>query len=313
MNLNVLKSIACRRFGKAALTLRRYSPEIATGAGIVLGIGCVVVACVQTTKLGKTLDETKDRIDDIHETHAQKPEEYTDKMVKSDLTKVYLRSGVDILRIYALPAGLGILSVTCIIGGHNLLRKENAAITAAYIALNESYKEYRRRVKNDLGTEKDREYYYGERKEERVNVDMETGEATTEEVTIRDTNHISVYARYFDRGNDNWCKSPAASLAFLRGVQNYCNDKLHCYGHLFLNEVYDELGLPRSEAGQYVGWVMGEGDDFVDFGLYDANSPEGRRFINGDEDAVLLDFNVDGPIMHIFESLKTEKDKLRGC
>lgn len=302
MSLSNVKSLICKNVGNVSLNLRRVSPEIATGAGIILGIGCVVLACVQTTKLGKPVDEAKEKIDKIHKAQEERSDEYDEKMARSDLTKVYARAGVDILRIYALPTGLGALSIALIIGGHNLLRRENAALTAAYIALDKSYREYRKRVRSDIGKDKDHMYYYGERKSELVNVDTETGETTVEEVYVRDTNHISPYARFFDCGNDNWCKSPEASLAFLKGVQNFCNDKLRLYGHLFLNEVYDELGIDRSEVGQYVGWTLDGGDGFVDFGIYDVSYPPTRRFVNGDEDAILLDFNVQGPIMHIFKN-----------
>lgn len=308
MSIGNVKSLICRKAGDAALALKNISPGLATGVGIVFGAGCVIVACIQTMKLDKPLDEAKQKIDKIHKAEEQTPE-YTPQMAKKDLTKVYARAGVDILRIYALPAGLGAASIAFIIGGHKMLRKENAAITAAYIALNESYKEYRKRLTADLGVDKDREYYYGLRKTEVVNVDPETGVASEEEMFVRDTNHISIYARIFDEMNDNFCNSPEASMSFLKGVQNFCNDKLQTYGHLFLNEVYDELGFDRSEVGQYVGWVVGEGDGFVDFGLCDITYPPTRDFVNGKEPAILLDFNVQGPIMHIFSGLEPERMK----
>ena len=72
-------------------------------------------------------------------------------------------------------------------------------------------------------------------------------------------------------------------------------------GHLYLNEVYDMLGIPRTKAGQIVGWIYDEehpvGDNYVDFGIYDSNKPRVRDFVNGYERTVLLDFNVDGNIL----------------
>ena len=87
---------------------------------------------------------------------------------------------------------------------------------------------------------------------------------------------------------------------FLKQQQNYANEMLKSKGHLFLNEVYDMLGIPRTKAGQVVGWVYDEknpiGDNFVDFGLYDINREAVRNFVNGYERTILLDFNVDGNI-----------------
>jgi hypothetical protein len=87
---------------------------------------------------------------------------------------------------------------------------------------------------------------------------------------------------------------------FIRSQQNYANDLLNARGHVFLNEVYDMLGIERTSAGAVVGWVRGNGDNEIDFGvLNDLHS--GQRFINGDERSVLLDFNVDGVVYDLIE------------
>lgn len=296
------------KFAKLALKLRRYSPEIATGAGIVLGVGCVVVACVQTTKLERVVDDAKDKIDEIHKTNDEQPDIYPEKAMKNDLVKVYARSGVDVVRLYALPAGLGALSIACIIGGHKILRKENAALAAAYMALNESFMQYRKRVIDKQGEDADREYLYGRKKVTMVDMTDPENPGEPFEVEVQDTNNISPYARMFDAGNDNFGTTPESSMMFLKGVQNYCNDKLHADGYLFLNEVYYQLGIPGSSAGQYVGWVDGMGDSFVDFGIFNCNSLQARAFVSGDEEAILLDFNVDGPIMYIYDRLLADGD-----
>lgn len=305
LNLAPIKNFASRKFAKTALKLKHYSPEIATGAGIAFGVGCVVIACVQTTKLGKIADEAKEKIDTIHKTNAESPEIYSEKAMKSDLVKVYARSGVDIVRLYALPAGLGALSMAFIIGGHKILRKENAALAAAYMALNESFMQYRKRVIDKQGEDADREYMYGRKKVTMVDMTDPDNPSEPFEVEVQDTNNISPYARMFDVGNDNFGTTPESSMMFLKGVQNYCNDKLHTDGYLFLNEVYYQLGFDGSSVGQFVGWVDGMGDSFVDFGLT-STRPEVRRFINGDEEAILLDFNVDGPIMYIYDRLMAD-------
>lgn len=90
-------------------------------------------------------------------------------------------------------------------------------------------------------------------------------------------------------------------MHFLKNQQNYCNDLLKTKGHLFLNEVYDILGMLETEAGKVVGWVYDEknpiGDNFVDFGIFDMNDERNFDFINGYENTAILDFNVDGNIL----------------
>lgn len=113
-----------------------------------------------------------------------------------------------------------------------------------------------------------------------------------------DVNDISPYARWFDKDCQGYCNNSECNLMFLRAQQNYANNRLRNQGYLFLNDVYDMIGIPRTKAGQVVGWVYDErnpiGDNFVDFGIYEDRN---AAFINGYTDKVLLDFNVDGNIL----------------
>ena len=104
----------------------------------------------------------------------------------------------------------------------------------------------------------------------------------------------------FDNENPNWHPTLEYNILFLRAQQNYLNDLYQKRGHLFLNEVYDQLGLPRTQAGAIVGWVVSkDGDNFIDFGIYDASRPGAADFVNGYENSVMLDFNVDGVIYNL--------------
>ena len=109
------------------------------------------------------------------------------------------------------------------------------------------------------------------------------------------------YARLFDDGCEGWTKDPEYNLTFLRTQERYANEVLRSKGYIFLNDVYEMLGIKRTKAGQVVGWVYDKynpiGDNYVDFGLTkDCNTEteiadmDGNRFI-------LLDFNVDGNIL----------------
>lgn len=112
---------------------------------------------------------------------------------------------------------------------------------------------------------------------------------------------VSQYARIFDDSCVGWTRDPEYNMNFLKDQQKYCNDKLKAKGHLFLNDVYDLLGLPRTKAGTMVGWVYDEenpiGDNFVDFGLFGMNDNRNYDFINGYTNTACLDFNVDGNIL----------------
>lgn len=113
-----------------------------------------------------------------------------------------------------------------------------------------------------------------------------------------DTRSLSMYARFFDEGCPAWQNNSEYNLHFLLNQQRYASDKLKVKGYLFLNDVYDMLGIPRSKAGQCVGWLYDEhnpvGDNYVDFGIYDSYNSD---FVNTRDTKILLDFNVDGMIL----------------
>ena len=298
MNLNSLKLLANRKL----LVVKKYSPEILVTVGIVGVIASTVMACKATTKAHEVLDKAKEKKDAIDEAAAF--ENYTENDRKKDLVLVYTQTGVDFAKLYGPSVILGTLSIGCILGAHHILRKRNLALVAAYAVLDDSFKKYRSRVIADAGEEKDLEYQYGvkEEKVETLVKDETTGKTKKVKSTkkVVDPNGVSLYARFFDELNPNWNPIPEYNMAFLKHQQNYFNDLLRIRGHVFLNEVYDELGMERSSAGAVVGWVLTKdsesSDNYIDFGLYDATRPRVRDFVNCTEASILLDFNVDGTI-----------------
>lgn len=309
-----IMSKATRSFNRFGLKMKKYSPEILVGAGIVGVVTSAVMACKATTKLDEVLEEPKEKIEKIHELMENPdmiPEgkEYTEEDGKKDLTIMYVQTGVKLVKLYAPSVLFGALSIGMIIGGHRILRGRNVALAAAYTALDKGFKDYRGRVVERFGEELDRELRYNIKAKEIEEV--EVAEDDTEVVKKKTVNVIddnggdisqySIYARFFDDGCAGWTKDPEYNHMFLNNQQRYANDLLKSRGHLFLNEVYDMLGLPRTKAGQEVGWIYDEkhpvGDNEVDFGIYDIHKAKNRDFVNGYERTILLDFNVDGNIL----------------
>lgn len=105
----------------------------------------------------------------------------------------------------------------------------------------------------------------------------------------------SVYARIYDKeSTKNWSSDPEINRLVIKNVENYLNDRLKARGFLFLNEVYNELGLSWTKAGQVVGWLWTSLGPYtgVSFGDY----------VEGEGGAILLDFNVQGVIYDKIES-----------
>lgn len=306
--LKLTKNVT-RALGKAKLQIKKYGPEIMVISGIVGTVVSGVMACKATTKASDILEEMHETMDQIHKVNemAKKDENisYDESDLKKDTTMVYAQTGLNFAKLYGFSLAIGVLSITSILVGHNILRKRNLALAAAYATISNSFKSYRGRVVDRFGEEVDRELRYDVKStevEETV-VDEDGNETTVKNtVNVIDPNKVSDFARIFDDGNIGWEKDAEHNLAFLKMQQNYANDILKTRGYLFLNEVYDMLGFNRTKAGQVVGWYYDEknptGDNFVDFGIYRGESPAVRAFVNGDERSILLDFNVDGEILN---------------
>ena len=308
MKINEIMNNATRAFNKTGIKLKKHSPEILVVAGVVGTVTSAVIACKATIKLNDVLNESKETIDKIHyaiENPEKLSEEYTEEEGKKDLAIVYTQSVLKVTKLYAPSVILGTLSITAMLTSNNILRKRNVALAAAYTAVNKSFKEYRGRVVERFGKELDHELRYNIKAkefEEKV-IDEKTGKEKTvkKTVEIAEIDQYSDYAKFFDEGCAGWTKDPEKNLFFLRRQQDYANEVLKAKGYLFLNDVYDMLGIPRTKAGQIVGWIYDEknpiGDNFVDFGIYDGNKETVRNFVNGYERTILLDFNVDGNIL----------------
>lgn len=271
-----------------------------------------VLACKATTKVENILNEKNNKINDVHLCLEDEETQYTIEDSKKDLVMIYSQTGLKLLKVYAPSIILYTLSVSSILSSHNILKKRNIALAAAYTAVDKGFKKYRSNVVDRFGETVDKELRYNikVKEVEKKHIDKNGKEKTKKEKVLEIDNPldgISEYARFFDEfTSDDHKKDPEYNLMFLRRQQDYANEVLKSRGHLFLNEVYDMLGIPRTKAGQVVGWIYDEknpnGDNYVDFGIYDLTSNNKKQneqkvaFVNGYEYSILLDFNVDGVI-----------------
>lgn len=292
---------------KAIFKTRQHSPEICMIVGVVGTVGSAIWACMATRKLDDVMEESHKKLDSVHEDikaiEDGEETEYTMKDCKKDLTTIYMQTGWELTKLYGPSILLGALSIGSMITSNRILRQRNAALATAYMTVNKSFKEYRNRVVERFGKDVDQELRYNiQHNTMETVVQNEDGTQTvvTEEYDVVDPNTLSAYTRIFDCGNTGWNDDPEQTLWFLRQQQNWANEKLKAQRYLYLNDVFSMLGFQGTKIGHEVGWIYDEknpiGDNFVDFGIFDVNNAAKRRFVNGYEKAILLDFNVDGPI-----------------
>lgn len=273
--------LAKRLSGQAELFLRKNGPAILTAVGVGGFIASNVLIARAALKVEEPLKEIKLKLARVKETEGQE---------EKDLRVEIGRDFFEIVKIFAPAITVGSVSIVCVVTAHGMMQKRQASLIAAYTALDRGFKAYRARVAEELGAEKEKELY--------GRPELLPCEIEGEDPRIDYTGILpSPYARFFDEMNPNWEKNPEYNLFFLKLQEQWANDRLKARGFLFLNEVYDSLGMRWSQSGQYVGWKLNNGgDNHVDFGLSDVHDDVTRAFVNGLDNVVLLDFNVDGPI-----------------
>lgn len=292
-----------RKIGQQSLIASERAPKVLFVGGVIGMVGSTVLACRATLKLEEVLIDIEDNKELANSAknlvdngHISDPETtYTDEEHRRDLAIISVRGVGRIAKLYAPAALLGGASIFALTRSHNILQERNLALTAAYAAVDNAFTHYRERVIDRYGEDADRDLRY--ESEEVDIIDEETGK------TISTTRVIdgpgSPYRRFYDEDSSrNWSPDPDINMLFLKNVQNYMNDRLRIRGHVFLNEVFSELGLSHTKAGAVVGWRWNKdsGDDFIDFGIWDGTRETVNDFFNGREGAILLDFNVDGVI-----------------
>lgn len=314
MNLTIVKT-GMKRMG---LIVYKHMPQILFGAGVLTGAGALIETARGTTKIDDIFSRKETRLAKIDALMID--DTYTEEDKQKDILKTKAIMCVDLAKAYAPATILYAASVTCFLGGHHILAQRYAATAAALTATTKAFNGYRGNVKDELGDEADWRFLHGIKAEELDKVTITDEKGETKEITVvkrsdigKNPNDYSMYAKVFKKGNDYWQGESSYNMWFLKKVQNQMNDKLlarrnHEHGgYLFLNEVYEALGFSSTKAGSVVGWYIpkegaeddNNGDYYVDFGIFSKNGSV--RFINDEEDSIILDFNVRGSIYDLLE------------
>lgn len=298
MNTGILK----QAFYKALFQMKKHAPGILMGVGVAGVVAGTVMACVATTKLEKTMEPHKKELDDIHENPNSDEKEY-----RKELAKAYLSTAWDITKLYGPSVLIEAGSIGCLLGSHKIMKNRNAALAAMYTLTSGAFDAYKKRVADRIGEEAEKEIRYDIHDEEiEEEYEDKKGNKKTRKKTVKTVGSAerSPYARFYAEGCDGWSKDPGQNIVTLTSKQAWLNERLRIRGHVVLNEVYECLGIPLIREGQYLGWYYDPNDpslhNYIDFGIYDCHDILKCNFVNGFENVVILDFNIDGNIVDRF-------------
>lgn len=289
--------------------VNEHSPEILMITGGISIVGSIISACKATIKFQETVKKHNERLDKLvvvkeHQEAGTATEEENAIDIKSRRMSVYIETGTEAIKCYGPSLLLLAGGFMCFGGALGIFKKRYVSLAAAYAAVVKDKDHLESQIAEKYGDEV-LQAMKAATPEKIIDVDEETGEVTE---TEKSGPVYSAYAKFFDESNENFEKNAESNKNFLLLKQKYLNHILHNrdfggVGYLFLNEVYEALDMEKTQAGQVMGWIYyhdpaeakkhPESSGKVDFGVFKEDSEAARRFVNGFERAILLDFNVD--------------------
>lgn len=295
------------KFARAGRAIKTHSPEILMGVGTIGVVAGTVMACRATVKAQDIIFDSKAAIE---------PEDD-----KKEIRRIKLETYYDVSKCYAPSAIVILLSIGSMWGSNYILRKRCAELAAAYTLVNQAYMNYRKAVREKFGADVDQALATSAYAEAIEYVDEDGKKHKKKALVVNPDALYSPYARFFDESCREWTKDPATNLFTLNRLQAQWNDTLVCrctkehpIGWVTYNEVLKSLGLPPSTAFANAGWVYdpsnGDIDNKIDFGIFEAWKPRHVEFVNGYENVIILDFNVDGDISYILDQYQPDIEKL---
>lgn len=278
------------------------NPKLMMGiglAGFFGAIGLTVVGVIEAQKVHKEYKEEREKLTDKF--NAQKDEDGETLPAKKnpatqDFGKLFIKTMAKYVISFAPAAGAAILGTMCVTKSYKTLTARVMGLTAVCGSLKATLDKIHERVVEDAGEAKWQEYRYGIKEKEIEEVD-EKGKVSKVKINVAESEKDLDGLIIFDERSDYWEPEPDFPMYFIKLRQQLLTNQLVASGNLFLNEVFDALGLPRTEEGAVTGWVMGEGDEYVDLRPRVIKVKDGIGY----HSTIVLDPNHDGVIIDKLE------------
>lgn len=146
---------------------------------------------------------------------------------------------------YITPICIGAATIGCIFGANILNQRQQAALTSAYMMLDNSYKKYREKLKEIYGEEADINIRNSIMFEER------NPEIIAYAPGVQGLPCNGEIATFYERYLDKYFEAPIEAV---QNAEYHLNRNLAMRGDVALNEFYEFLGLPKIKSGDVLGW-----------------------------------------------------------
>lgn len=245
----------------------KHSPEILTGIGIAGMVTSTVLAVKATPKALSLIEEEREcREIDIKNgiEEGVLPVDISPKDMVKLCWKCYIPAAIT-----------GVVSAACIIGASAVNNKRNAVLATAYTLSETALTEYREKVVEQIGEEKEREVRDSIARDKVAKHPVSPNEVifTGKGKTLF---YETLFGRYFEFDIDK-----------LKKIENELNRRMRSEMHISLNEFYYEVGLDEVEAGHDIGWDIDNGYIEIEFSPTMLEKP-----INGYETCIAISFRT---------------------
>lgn len=229
----------------------KHTPEILTGIGIAGMITTTVLAVRATPKALLLIEE-------------KKAEDGTDEVKAIDVVKTCWKC-------YIPAAVTGVTSIGCLIGASSVSARRTAALAAAYQLSETALTEYKDKVVKVIG----------EKKEEAVRDEIAKDRA--EKAIVTDKRDVILTGKGHTLCLDYYTGNLFESdIDAIKKAVNELNRRMNIDMYVSLNDLYDELGLDHTGAGDDLGWNLDNGLIDVEFSAQ----------LVGDRPCVVLTYTV---------------------
>lgn len=225
---------------KATMGLKKHSPAIFTGIGVV-GLGATAYLAY------KSRDKVEEVVEKIEEKNA----------MGEEVNKVEVAR--DIAEAVYQPVVMGAVSITCIIMAHRIQHKRILTLAGALAVEQTRNVMFEDKYKKKHGEEEYRKFITPTEEVEVITTDKKGKEKITVEEVKKDVDRT--IGQWYDESSEYASDDHTYNLAMIDAVNERMQTRLFQRGTLTLNEVREALGFERIRAGALLGWTSSDSFD----------------------------------------------------
>lgn len=279
--------------------------NIEFAAAILLEIGGTAVIMSKADRAAEISDQMQYMLDCIN-TNDKNNNWDSPAERRSEVANVAKFAATEYTKCYGIGVGMLIAGIIFNCLSKATDRNEIANLSMAFAGLSATFAQYRQRVIEDQGEEKDQEYLLGP---QLTTVDVlsdGTVIQTTEPVKdVWGKINLPPHCIMFDETNPNHEKDAIINRDFLENHLRWLDERLEAEEFLWENDIRRDIGAPLIKSGWTSGifaWKIdpATGDkvrNHLSFGL-EAKNPAAQRFRDGIEPNIILQLNMEDNIMN---------------